>query len=494
MIAWPAASLVAVAGLLSFMAAYYLYVRSLLRSPEYGTFAGLCASLAVFSFATAQTMGAVSPADAAGWQRLQGLGLCPAMAYVVEFTFSILPVARSSARADQWMRGAMRVWVVVALIGVSSGLFFDPAVTDVRYDWGVAAPTNRAIGGLTLVGQVLSTVGLIGMVYAQVQLVSAALSRPELRVAAAVALVGIAIGTFDFFAGLIGVVPTHLSTYGLLLPVLGFSYVLVGRFTGVETALASTTRELAASYDHLRETQASLVKTRQLATVGELSAVIAHEIRNPLAILKNAVAGLGRDSLAAEDEATLLEILDQETDRTGRLVDDLLAYAKPILPGAGQVDLRTLVMRAVELAAGGSRDIAHVEIELELEQEVAIVEGDEALLRHALINIVDNALQAMPGGGTLTVSCRNLETAAGRPAVAVDFHDTGEGMDTLVRSRARDPFFTTRRSGTGLGLAIVDRVAQAHGGQVEIESRHGQGSTVSFVVPVERGSWVPEPG
>ena len=91
----------------------------------------------------------------------------------------------------------------------------------------------------------------------------------------------------------------------------------------------------------------------------------------------------------------------------------------------------------------------------------------------------------MPLGGTLTVSCRNTE-ADGRDHVAVDFHDTGEGMDTLVRSRARDPFFTTRQTGTGLGLAIVERVARAHGGRVEIESRHGMGTTVSLVVPRTR--------
>ncbi|MCA9601814.1 MAG: histidine kinase, partial [Myxococcales bacterium] len=228
-----------------------------------------------------------------------------------------------------------------------------------------------------------------------------------------------------------------------------------------------------------------IVKTEQLAAVGELSAVIAHEVRNPLATIKNAVAGLRRSELRPEDGETLLEILDEETDRLNRLVDDLLAYAKPISPETSAVDLPQLVGHAVELAAAGNRDISHVEIELDLGQPCDPVEGDQALLRHALINIVDNALQAMPNGGTLTVSCRNA-TADGRPHVAVDFHDTGEGMDTLVRSRARDPFFTTRHGGTGLGLAIVDRVARAHGGRVEIESRHGQGTTVSLVIPCER--------
>jgi signal transduction histidine kinase len=104
------------------------------------------------------------------------------------------------------------------------------------------------------------------------------------------------------------------------------------------------------------------------------------------------------------------------------------------------------------------------------------------LLRQVFDNLIDNACQAMGGGGTLTVRIRASQDE-GVDGLAVDIIDTGEGMDTQVRSRALDPFFTTRPSGTGLGLAIVDRIVEAHGGNLRIESHTGEGTTVTVFLP-----------
>ena len=101
-------------------------------------------------------------------------------------------------------------------------------------------------------------------------------------------------------------------------------------------------------------------------------------------------------------------------------------------------------------------------------------------------------VRQLPGGGTLTVRSQAADLE-GKPAVAISFSDTGEGMDTIVRAKARNPFFTTRPSGTGLGLAIVDRVIRNHGGRVEIDSQHGIGTTIRLVLPRERTSLVPIP-
>jgi signal transduction histidine kinase len=108
--------------------------------------------------------------------------------------------------------------------------------------------------------------------------------------------------------------------------------------------------------------------------------------------------------------------------------------------------------------------------------------GDANLLRQVFDNLIDNAVQAMSAGGRLTIRVRtwNREGADG---LGVDIIDTGEGMDTQVRSRALDPFFTTRPSGTGLGLAIVDRIIEAHGGALDIDSRAGEGTTVTVFLP-----------
>ena len=482
------ASLVAWAGVYSYVALYYgaLYLRRR-HQVEYRVFAALCACLGVVSLASGLTMAASSPAQAAGAQHLQFLGLLPALAFFVDFSLRL--------SGERWPKvvHASYAWAWLGAGAATARMFVNPGFADPLYDWSYGGPSNRAIGELTPLGLTFALGALLFSSFALARLVVAARGRRDLRIAAAATAFGLAGGAFDLAARIFDLTPIHLASHTALVPILGFGYVLVGRFTSVDEKLAVRTEELARSYDHLRLTQEALVKKEQLAAVGELSAVIAHEVRNPLAIIKNAVSGLRRPELPPVDGETLLGILDEETDRLNHLVNDLLAYAKPISPEARAVDMRTLVMHAVELAAGGNRGLSQMEIELELDEEVDDVLGDETLLRHALLNIVDNALQAMPQGGTLTVSCRNA-TIDGRACVAVDFHDTGEGMDTLVRSRARDPFFTTRQTGTGLGLAIVDRVARAHGGRVELESRHGQGTTVSFVIPCERSSQAPDEG
>ncbi len=481
-----ATALVAWSGVYTYVALYFGALYVLRRQREYLTFAGFCASLVAASLGTAMDTTALDPAHAVIGQQIQSIGYILCTAFFVDFGVHLVGEPR---------RKLVTAAYTVSIVGVAAvlaGLFFNPAFADPSYDWGVPGPSNRALAELTPLGAVLSGSTTIPIGAVVVVLFRKAPRLDELRVVSLVTAVGLAGGLFDFVAHVLHKSTVGVSAHTSLLPVVGFSYLLLGRFTRVDAQLADRTEELARSYDHMRLAQEALVKKEQLAAIGELSAVIAHEVRNPLAIIKNAVAGLRRSELPPDDAETLLGILDEETDRLNRLVNDLLAYAKPIAPEPGHVDMRKLVMHAVELAAGGNEDISHIELELDLEKEVDPVEGDEALLRHALINIVDNALQAMPLGGTLTITCRNTEIG-GRAAVAVDFHDTGEGMDTLVRSKARDPFFTTRQTGTGLGLAIVDRVARVHGGTVDIESRHGLGSTVSFVVPRERGSLVPPP-
>ncbi len=243
--------------------------------------------------------------------------------------------------------------------------------------------------------------------------------------------------------------------------------------------LRSLTRELQQSYEKLDAAQEELGKKEQLAAVGELAAVIAHEVRNPLAVIANAVASLRRPVIARENHDLLLTILDEETSRLNRLVTDLLRYARPVNLQRSQFVLRDLLERALALASTGTKNI-HMEFKMEAFE--GRLWGDANLLRQVFDNLIDNAVQAMGSGGVLTIRVRAV-TEDGTDGLAVDIIDTGEGMDTQVRSRARDPFFTTRPSGTGLGLAIVDRIVEAHGGHFAIDSRAGEGTTVTVFLP-----------
>jgi len=157
------------------------------------------------------------------------------------------------------------------------------------------------------------------------------------------------------------------------------------------------------------------------------------------------------------------------------------------------VDLAELLDRAVDLARRAPALGQGVSFRLELEGAPREFSGDATLLERALANVVDNALDAMDGSGELSISASLAELPGGDPAVKLVFSDSGEGMDTQVRKRALDPFFTTRPSGTGLGLAIVNRVVRAHGGEMQIKSRQEQGTEVEMLLPLERPSTVPPP-
>ena len=277
-----------------------------------------------------------------------------------------------------------------------------------------------------------------------------------------------------------------LAPYGYVAFVLGVIVTLLARYALLRRQLEARTLELkrqslelSRSYEEVRATQSELVRREQLAVVGELAAVIAHEVRNPLAIINNAVATLRRSALGADDRETLLGILDEESSRLNRLVGDLLQYARPVSIERQHVSVREIVERALVLVQGRT-DIAVTLIEPE---PVGRIWGDPHVLRQVVENLITNALQAMSSGGALTITL-TLEQREGTQGVEVQIEDTGEGMDTTVRSRALDPFFTTRPSGTGLGLAIVARFVDAHGGNLRIRSAAGAGTVLHVFLPI----------
>lgn len=292
----------------------------------------------------------------------------------------------------------------------------------------------------------------------------------------------------------------ELSPYGYEALVLGMLASLIEQYMRLRrrlearaTELRSQSRELAQSFEELRAAQSELVRKEQLAAVGELSAVVAHEVRNPLAIISNAVATLRRPDVADGDRATLLGILDEETVRLNHIVGDLLSYARPVRLERREVMIGEILERALVLAERDPDII--VERARAEERDVDAVLGDPGLLRQVMENLITNAVQAMPSGGHLTVAVAACEHE-GHPGVEVRFEDTGEGMNTAVRRRALDPFFTTRPRGTGLGLAIVARIIDAHGGKLHIDSTAGAGTVVRVNLPcaVESAARGGEPG
>lgn len=298
---------------------------------------------------------------------------------------------------------------------------------------------------------------------------------------------GLLLAVFAIYDAIVGL--SHVNHMRLIH--LGFALFAVAFFAGQiariellredlmkeKQSLRAKSDRVTGAFRDLRVRQDELVRKEQLAAVGELAAVIAHEVRNPLAIIKNAVSSLRRRPEDASQTATLCAILDEESTRLNRIVGDLLHYAKPVSVTLQNVDVVDVVERAVSLM----REEPRVELDLEVERGLPPIIGDAVLVRQAIDNVLHNAVQAMGSGGCITVGVRGRRSTP--DGVEVTIRDNGEGMDTVVRRRALDPFFTTRPTGTGLGLAIVARVVEAHGGQLTILSERGAGTEVRIFLP-----------
>lgn len=282
-----------------------------------------------------------------------------------------------------------------------------------------------------------------------------------------------------------------VSPFVLWIYVVAMAATLLLRYRGAEGRLAETasslrarTEELRRSHAELEKIQSELVRKEQLAAVGELAASIAHEVRNPLAVIVNANAGLRRRTLSEEDRETLLSIIDEETERLNRLVAELLRFARPVAAKRALVSLVELCQDARKSAPPGYSVSTAVPEDPSLET----VWVDPGLFRVVLDNLVSNACQATPHGGTVQLSVRKDLFEDGREAVAIDVVDRGHGMEAPVLQRAMHPFFTTRPSGTGLGLPIVQRIVEAHGGDLRLNSQPGTGTTATLRVPRARPS------
>lgn len=245
-------------------------------------------------------------------------------------------------------------------------------------------------------------------------------------------------------------------------------------------SLHEKTEELRHSYAELRLVQNELVTKKQLAAVGELAAAIAHEVRNPLAVIVNAVAGLRRSAVRDEDRTMLLGIVDEEAARLNRLVTDLLRFARPVSVKRSPVSLLELANRSRSSAMLDGHQIV---VQMDEDPELQTVWVDPSLFRLVFDNLVENACQAMKTGGTVQILVHRGQLR-GEAAVRIEIADSGQGMEQGVRERALDPFFTTRPSGTGLGLPIVHRIIEAHGGEILLDSEEGQGTTVTLLLPL----------
>jgi len=264
-----------------------------------------------------------------------------------------------------------------------------------------------------------------------------------------------------------------------------FLFNVVGAVTGIlgdrnrraRERSERTAAELQRAYAELRQTFEQLLQAERLAALGELSAAVVHEIRNPLGSIKGAVEIIG-DALPSDSaRREFAEIASREVDRLDRLVTEFLRFARLPEPTAAMAEINEIVCSVASLIEQ-TATAQNVRIDCKFATEMPLVIVDSEQIKQVLLNLAINSLQVMPQGGSL-----QFRTARTGETVVIEVEDEGGGIDPAIAARIFDPFFTTKQKGIGLGLSTAYKIAMQHNGKLSA-SNGTRGAIFRLTLPL----------
>jgi two-component system sensor histidine kinase HydH len=265
----------------------------------------------------------------------------------------------------------------------------------------------------------------------------------------------------------------------------GVGGVAVGLLASKErrqrSKLEVTTRELAAVNQELRDNLERLAKAEKMYAVAQLSASLAHEIRNPLASISGAAGILKRGNASPENERECLEVIEKESNRLNKLLANFLNFARPRAPRFQATDLAAVIDSTIALARH-SGEACGVEFRRTINDPLPEVQCDSEQLKQVLLNLLMNAVHATGKGEV------NLQAYTRDGAAFIVVRDEGAGIPKDQEDRIFEPFFTTKPNGSGLGLAIASKIVEQHGGLLTARNAPGKGLTMVLQLPVKRDS------
>ncbi len=267
-------------------------------------------------------------------------------------------------------------------------------------------------------------------------------------------------------------------------------------FSNEEVSILSAFAELSAIaiqkaqlYERLVDMEEQLRQNEKLSALGLLAAEVAHEIRNPLTVMKMLYHSLNLSFPAGDPRAKDARIIDEKIEHLNKIVEQIMDFARTSEPQMAPVSLNELIDELCLLVRHKLKQ-QNVVLERRSASDLPAVMGDATQLEQALLNLILNAVEAMPQGGTLTIQTRGISLQRQGSEVShvgIDIQDTGHGMSEEQRQRAfKSLLSTTKAKGTGIGLAIVTRVVETHRGKIKLKSRPGKGSVFSILLPVHR--------
>jgi two-component system, sporulation sensor kinase A len=267
-----------------------------------------------------------------------------------------------------------------------------------------------------------------------------------------------------------------------------------GRIYWVDTTIVPFLNERGKPYQYIairsditarKYAEEQLAQQAALARVGQMAAVVAHEVRNPLAGIKGAVQVLMSRRAPGDSELPVMRDIVGRIDSLSDLINDLMLYARPRPPRLNHIELRPLISDAVMIVR---RDPAAQSIDIVIEGTDVSASVDDELIRATLLNLVLNAAQAMAGHGRISVKLGKSGNFA-----LVEVRDNGPGIPVDIRNQVFEPFFTTKARGGGLGLPIARRTAELHGGSLELECPDSGGTVVTMRLPLRPVATAREP-
>lgn len=267
---------------------------------------------------------------------------------------------------------------------------------------------------------------------------------------------------------------------GMFFVIAGITGILSDQEGGHRKKIEETASRLSATYKQLHDSLEQLRRADRLSALGELSAGLAHEIRNPLGALDGAVQILRRPQLPEQARQEFAAMAEKEVSRLNGILTNFLEFARPHMPERVLVE-PDILLESVSLLASETAKMAGATVQVEA-GSVPPVAVDSEQIKQVLLNLVLNAVQAMPSGGKIILRSRQEEGF-----VLLDVEDEGVGIPEENLERIFDPFFTTRPDGTGLGLSIAYQIVSGHGGHLSAVNNPAGGATFTVFLPITDG-------
>jgi hypothetical protein len=241
---------------------------------------------------------------------------------------------------------------------------------------------------------------------------------------------------------------------------------------------AETYKRLKDKMNQLTETQQKLIRSEKLAIIGSMASYVAHEIRNPLVNIGGFAKSLSRFKFTDQKIKTDIDIIIDEVKRLEKILNNITDFNKPPIPEKINVQIREIMENTCALMENYLQE-RHVNLYKEYEPDISQVLVDPTQMKQVFLNILMNAVESMPNGGDLTVKITTVNKS-----IKIDIIDTGKGMTEESLKNIFEPFFTTKLHGTGVGMAVSLKIIEDHGGNINVESEWGKGTTMSLSLPI----------